>query len=83
MKQHWDFSNLFSVIFAVFSHAIVSRLVSDGQKYIYSISCCDISSQQTGAIGVRHQSKRSLSLSLKKKGFNRAVQIKHYQSGIS
>lgn len=81
MKQHWDFSNLFSVIFAGFSHAIVSRLVSDGQKY--SINCCDISSQQTGALGVRHQSKRSLSLSLKKKGFNRAVQIKHYQSGIS
>lgn len=83
MKQHRDFYNLISVTFAASSHAIASQLVSDGQKYISSINCGDVSSQQTGAVGVRHQPKGSLSLSHKKKGFIRAVQIKYYQSGIS
>lgn len=57
---------------SLFSHLcclfLMQSLVSDGQKYIYSISCCDIPSQQTGTVGVRLQSKRSLSH--KKKRFN-------------
>lgn len=56
--------NLFSIIFAVSSHVNANQLVSDGQKYIYSINHGDISSQQRGAGVVRHRralSQRSLS----------------------
>lgn len=50
-----------------------SKSVMD--KFIYSINDCDVSSQQTGALGL-DTSQRGLCHSYMKKTFNRAVQIK-------
>lgn len=65
MKQQRDLYNLLSVIFAASSNAITSA-ASLMDKFIHSINGCDISSQQTGALGIKHAKEVSVTATRKR-----------------